>query len=213
MKQAISLIYSNSANEVQSSKLSITAYPTKEWEWIDKTEMQKEYEMSCNYEDIQYTVSTTQASVQIRNTQNENKNIFLGNELMRLAIAKENLAQDITWNTTIRVEKRIKDMYETESTSNGKSYILCDYQFTQEAETTFEEMVNAYQEEPEKIPEERPGEDTNENIGNTEETKQDTNEPTQNTTEKETNDTKETIIKGTKDNEEGGKTVLPQTGF
>lgn len=210
MKQAISLIYENSANEVQSSKLSIQVSPTKEWEMIDKQEMQREYEVSCNYGEFEYVVSTTQDSVQIRNTQNECKSVFSDNERMRLAISKENLAQDIMWNTTLRVEKSIKDMYQTERTSNGKVYVLCGYQFTQEAETTFEEIVSAYQEEPEENPEEQ---DTNENVGNTEEPKQDANESTQNTTEKEANDAKDTITKTTKDKEANSKTVLPKTGF
>ena len=138
---------------------------------------------------------------------------------MRLAIAKEDLAQDIHWNTKVHVQKVIKDIYQTVSTSNGRTYALCEYQFTQEAETTWEEMLQAYVEEPEEEPEKEPETQTPPETQPEEETQvppvEDTKEPTQNTedvqishtqtssTEKHNNSMTETTTKPT----------LPRTGF
>ena len=213
IKQAISIIYENSATQARPSTLSISVTPTDEWNFVDEKEMQKNYQVTCNYDQVQYTVSTTQGKVQIRNATNEGKSIFSIEEPMRLAIAKEDLAQDIHWNTKVHVQKVIQDIYQTVSTSNGRTYALCEYQFTQEAETTWEEMLQAYveepEEEPEKEPETQPEEETQ--VPPVEDTK----EPTQNTedvqishtqtssTEKHNNSMTVTTTKPT----------LPRTGF
>jgi len=208
MKQAVSHILENSAKEVQVAKLSIDMTPTKEWEWIENKEMQKEYEICCNYEEIEYTVSTTQDTVQIRNVQNEKQSTFSGKEPMRLAVTKEALAQDITWNTTVQAHKCMKDIYQTQSTSNGKTYVLCSYEFAQEAEVTFEETLQAYQEEPEPLPNEHPNQDTNDTTPpNSEEVKQEMNGNMQNT-EESIQDTKEIAAIS-----KHPKQVLPETGF
>jgi len=193
MKQAVFTIFENS-KEVsgQRPKLSIGVQPVEDWQWIEDREVRRDYQVTCNYEDAHYTVSTTNEAIQIRDTQDEEKTVFSMNEPMRLVATKEDLTQDISWSTTVKMEKEIQDIYQSVNSDNGRVYALCGYRFTQKAEASFEEMLEAYKEEPAEpvepenpevpgdIPVQKPTQEedknTEENMQNTNDIGQDTNE-------------------------------------
>ena len=176
MKQAISVIYENSLTQKAPSKLSVTVMPIDEWNFVNNSEMQKNYQVTCNYDTVQYAVSTTEDIVKICNEQNERKHIFSIEECMKLVVDKNALKNELNWDTQVRVEKQIQDIYQTESSSNGRIYALCEYRLTQEAQYTWKEMLEAYVEEtktpvePDITPEVKPDEE--EQIPSVENTKE-----------------------------------------
>lgn len=215
MKTAIEKIYQNANAISQKPKLSMEVQALGDWKLIDNKEMQKDFQIACNQDDAIYTVNTTDNAVHIKNAQDEEKSSFSTKEIFKLVVTKEDLAQERNWDTTIHVEAKIKDIYQTQSTNNGRTYLLCGYQFTQEGQVTFSQMLEAYQEKPEEKPsevpgekpEEKPNEGTDDNSGVTEDDKQDTIVNNSENTE----DKKAQYLSGT--SKKNTNNILPKTGF